>query len=211
MENIYDDLYQFNSYIPPINLSFHQYLLLIDEPVLVHTGSIDQTERLIPQLKEVLGDKKLKYIFISHFESDECGGLSLLLKNFPEATAICSEITARQLMGFGITNKAIIKKTGEKLIGSNYELEFISYPSEVHLWEGILLMENKRGIFFSSDLIFGMGEANGEVVDGNWQKEVDAITLDQIPSHEHRAKVQQTLSKLNPKFAAVGHGQCLKF
>jgi flavorubredoxin len=146
-----------------------------------------------------------------YISSDECGGLFLLLKNFPEATAICSEITARQLMGFGFTNKAIIKKTGEKLIGSNYELEFISYPSEVHLWEGILLIENKRGILFSSDLIFGMGEANGEVVDGNWQKEVDAITSDQIPSTEHRKKVQQALSKLNPKFAAVGHGQCLKF
>ena len=211
MSIIYNDLYQFNSYIPPINLSFHQYLLLTDEPVLVHTGSIDQTKMLIPQLKEVLGDKKLKYIFVSHFESDECGGLSLLLKNFPEAKAICSEITARQLIGFGITDEAIIKKPGEKLMSSDYELEFISYPSEVHLWEGILLMENKRGIFFSSDLIFGMGDANGEIIDGNWQKEVDSITLVQIPSTEQRAKVQQTLSKLKPKFAAVGHGQCLKF
>jgi flavorubredoxin len=211
MSIIYNDLYQFNSYIPPINLSFHQYLLLTDEPVLVHTGSIDQAKTLIPQLQEVLGDKKLKYIFVSHFESDECGGLDLLLKNFPEAKTICSEITARQLSGFGITNEAIIKKPGEKLISSDYELEFISYPSEMHLWEGILLMENKRRIFFSSDLIFGMGEANGEVIDGNWQKEVANITLEQIPSTEQRAKVQQTLSKLNPKFAAVGHGQCLKF
>ena len=211
MSIIYNDLYQFNSYIPPINLSFHQYLLLTDEPVLVHTGSMDQTETLIPQLKEVLGNKKLKYIFVSHFESDECGGLSLLLKTFPEVKTICSEVTARQLMGFRITDEAIIKRPGEKLISSDYELEFISYPSEVHLWEGILLVENKRGIFFSSDLIFRMGEANGEVIDGNWQKEVDNITLQQIPSTEQRAKVQQTLSELNPKFAAVGHGECLKF
>jgi len=211
MSIIYDDLYQFSSYIPPINLSFHQYLLLTDEPVLVHTGSIVQAEALIPQLKEVLGDKQLKYIFVSHFESDECGGLSVLLKNFPEAKTICSEVTARQLSGFGITSEVIIKKPGEKLITSSSELEFISYPSEMHLWEGILLVENKRGIFFSSDLIFGMGEASGDVVDGNWQKEVEAITLDQIPSTEQRAKVQHTLSKLNPKFAAVGHGKCLKF
>lgn len=211
MPIIYNDLYQFNSYISPINLSFHQYLLLTDEPVLVHTGSIQQTENLIPQLKEVLVDKKLKYIFVSHFESDECGGLSLLLKTFPEAKTICSEITARQLIGFGITDEVIIKKPGEKLTSSDYELEFFSYPSEMHLWEGILLMENNRGIFFSSDLIFGMGKFNGEVINGNWQKEVANITLEQIPSTEQRAKVQQTLSELDPKFAAVGHGQCLKF
>jgi flavorubredoxin len=211
MAFIYDDLYQFNSYIPPINLSFHQYLLLTKEPILVHTGSIDQTEKLIPLLKEVLGDRTLKYVFISHFESDECGGLSLLRKDFPEAMVICSEITARQLTGFGITNQTIVKRPGEKLISSDYELEFISYPSEMHLWEGLLLLENKRGIFFSSDLLFGMGEANGEIVSGNWQKEVESITLAQIPDTEQRAKVQQVLSKFNPKFAAVGHGKCLEF
>ena len=194
MPIIYNDLYQFNSYISPINLSFHQYLLLTDEPVLVHTGSIQQTENLIPQLKEVLVDKKLKYIFVSHFESDECGGLSLLLKTFPEAKTICSEITARQLIGFGITDEVIIKKPGEKLTSSDYELEFFSYPSEMHLWEGILLMENNRGIFFSSDLIFGMGKFNGEVINGNWQKEVANITLEQIPSKIGRASCRERVS-----------------
>ena len=99
MSIIHNDLHQFSNYIPTINLSFHQYLLLTDEPILVHTGSINQTETLIPKLKEVLGDKELKYVFVSHFESDECGGLSLLLKNFPQVKTICSEITARQLIG----------------------------------------------------------------------------------------------------------------
>jgi hypothetical protein len=104
-----------------------------------------------------------------------------------------------------------VKRPGEKMISSDYELEFISYPSEMHLWAGLLLLENKRGIFFSSDLLFGMGEANCEIVSGNWQKEVASITMVQIPDTEQRAKVQQAFSKLNPKFAAVGHGKYLKF
>jgi len=45
------------------------------------------------------------------------------------------------------------------------------YPSEMHLWEGLLLMENKSGIFFSSDLVFRLGEFNGSVIEGNWQEE----------------------------------------
>jgi flavorubredoxin len=211
MAIIYDDLYQFTSYIPPINLSFHQYLLLADEAVLVHTGSMDQTQLLIPQLKEVLGNKKLKYVMVSHYESDECGGLSLILENFPEVITICSEITARQLLGFGITNNVIIKKPGDLLIGKDYEFEFIKYPSEMHLWDGILFMENKRGIFFSSDLIFSMGDVKSEIIEGDWHKEIETISLDQIPSPAQREAIQQKLSKLNPKFAAVGHGLCLKF
>ncbi|MDW8802916.1 MBL fold metallo-hydrolase [Clostridium sp. A1-XYC3] len=209
--NIYEDLHQFSSYVPPIDLTFHQYLLLADEPILVHTGSMEQTEALIPQLKEILNGRTLKYIFVSHFESDECGGLSLILKHFPEAKPICSEVTARQLSGFGIAKDVLVKKPGEKLISSDYELEFINYPSEMHLWEGLLLIENKRGIFFSSDLVFGFGESHNTVIEGNWKVEIDSITPQQVSDSEARAKLQQTLMQLNPKFVATGHGPCLKF
>lgn len=75
-----EELYQFSTYIEPINLTFHQYLLLGDEPVLVHTGNIIQAEALLPQLKAALKGKELKYIFISHFEADECGGLRVILE-----------------------------------------------------------------------------------------------------------------------------------
>jgi flavorubredoxin len=210
MSTIYENLHQFTSYVPPIDLSFHQYLLLADEPLLVHTGSMQQAEALIPQLKSALSGKALKYIFISHFESDECGGLSLILEHFPEAMPICSEVTARQLSGFGITNEFITKKPGEKLITKDYELEFFSYLSEMHLWEGLLLMENKAGIFFSSDLMFRLGKAIGTVMEGNWQTEVSNINSVQVPDPERRLQLQQTLAKLNPRFVAAGHGPCIK-
>jgi flavorubredoxin len=210
MSIIYEDLHQFSSYVPPIDLTFHQYLLLTDEPLLIHTGSVQQAEALIPQLNDVLNNKPLKYIFISHFESDECGGLSLLLKHFPEAKPVCSEVTARQLSGFGITNDSMIKKPGEKLISNGYELEFISYPSEMHLWEGLLLMENKRGIFFSSDLVFRFGKASGTVIEGNWKAEIDNITPQQVSDPERRAQLHRTLAQFHPKFVATGHGPCLK-
>lgn len=46
MSAIYKDIYQFSSYIPPIDLSFHKYLLLTDEPLLVHTGTFQYVQRL---------------------------------------------------------------------------------------------------------------------------------------------------------------------
>jgi flavorubredoxin len=210
MTIIYKDLYQFSTYVPPIDLSFHQYLLLTDEPLLVHTGSIQQAEALIPQLKAVLDGKTLKYIFISHFESDECGGLELVLEHFPNAKPICSEITARQLSGFGITNDFIIKKPGDNLILGDSALEFISYHSEIHLWEGLLLIENKRGIFFSSDLMFRLGKANNSVIDGSWQEEVNNISPMQVPDPEKKLQLQQTLKTLKPMFVATGHGPCVR-
>lgn len=38
------DLYQFSTYIPQINLSFNQYMLLAEEPILIHTGNMKQAQ-----------------------------------------------------------------------------------------------------------------------------------------------------------------------
>ena len=210
MPIIDQNLHQFSTYIQPINLSFHQYLLSTDEPLLLHTGNVQQATTLVPQLKAVLNGKILKYIFISHFEADECGGLTHILEHFPEAKPICSETTARQLSGFSPVNEVITKKPGEKLNTSAYELEFFSYPSEMHLWEGLLAMENQRGIFFSSDLMIRFGEANGTVVESNWHTEINDIRPEQVPDPVRRVQLQQTLLQLNPRFVATGHGPCLK-
>ena len=207
---INQDLYQFTTYIQQINLSFHQYLLSADEPLLVHTGNVNQAEDMIPQLKVALNHKDLKYIFISHFEADECGGLSIILEQYPEAKVICSDITARQLIGFGFKYEVIIKKAGEKLNTKDYELEFFSYPSEMHLWDGLLAIENKRGIFFSSDLMLRPGEEIGTVKEFDWHTEVNNIELEQIPDNNRREKLQKTLLKLKPSFVATGHGPCIK-
>lgn len=210
MSIINQDLHQFSTYIQPINLSFNQYLLSTDEPLLLHTGNVQQATALVPQLKAILNIKTLKYIFVSHFEADECGGLSHILEHFPGAKPICSEVTARQLSGFGLANEFITMKFGEKLTTNDYELEFFSYPSEMHLWEGLLVIENRRGIFFSSDLMMRLGEANGTIVESNWHTEITNIRSEQVPDPERRAQLQQSLMKLEPRFVATGHGPCLK-
>ncbi|MCB2288585.1 MBL fold metallo-hydrolase [Clostridium sp. CS001] len=204
------DLYQFSTYIPQINLSFNQYLLLADEPILIHTGNVKQAEAMIPELKAALNGKDLKYIFISHFESDECGGLGIILKQFPNAKAVCSQTTAQQLIGFGLIDEVIIKNAGDTIKTNDYELEFLSYPSEMHLWEGLLAVEKNRGIFFSSDLMMAFGSEMGRVNESNWHTEVNNIRPEQVPDPEKRAQLQQALLQLNPSFVAAGHGPCLK-
>jgi flavorubredoxin len=207
---INENLHQFSTYLKQIDLSFHQYLLLTDEPLLVHTGNVMQAESMLPKLKDALGSRELKYIFVSHFEADVCGGLPVVLSQFPKAKVICSEVTARQLNGFGIKAEILIKKSGEKLSTDDYELEFFGYPSEMHLWDGLLVMENRRGIFFSSDLMISFGEEIGSAKELDWHTEINNIKSEQVPDSERLKELQQTLLNLNPSFVATGHGICLK-
>jgi flavorubredoxin len=210
MTNVFPGLYQFTDVLEPIKLSMHQYLLLTDEPVLVQTGAVPQAQEALPEIKKMLQGKPLKYILISHFESDECGGISLLLKEYPEAIAVCSETTARQLWGFALAQKVEIKNPGEHLTGSDYDFVAIAYPSEMHLWEGLLFMETKRGIFFSSDLFFRMGETHGQIIESSWTDAVKTSGIDQLPEPDMQRKIADSLHALAPAFVATGHGPCIK-
>ena len=209
MRQVFSDLYQAGSYVQPINLSFNQFLINSSGPLLVHTGNMEQARKLIAPLKKVLNGKSLNYIFVSHFESDECGGLSLILAEYPDAKVICSEVTARQLQGFGIAANTVTINQGGLLSSDDYELEFILYPSEMHLWNGLLLFERKRRVFFSSDLMIRFGEPRDIAIESTWEREIQNITDAQIPDRAKREELQNELRKLNPLFIATGHGDLI--
>jgi flavorubredoxin len=209
-KKVFDDLYRFTSYAEPINLTFNQYLLLGEEPILFHAGSSAQAVALAPKINNLLGSKSLAYIFVSHFESDECGGLNFLLQRFSGAKVICSEITARQLTGFGFNYNLVVKKPGETLETKDSNLTFVSYPSEMHLWEGLLAVETKSQIIFSSDLFIRIGKITEEMVDSNWENEIDRIAPMQIPSSEALESLRQKLRQLPIKYIAPGHGPVLQ-
>ena len=38
---------------------------------------------ILPKIKEILGEQSLDYVFISHFESDECGGFKIIEQEYP--------------------------------------------------------------------------------------------------------------------------------
>lgn len=207
---IFDNLIMFSTYNEHINLSFNQYLLLGEEPILIHTGSHAMTEKLVPKVNDILGDRELAYVFISHFESDECGGLAHLLKHFPAAKPICSAVTARQLTGFGMMDDVIVKSAEDTLSLKDLNLKFVAYPSEMHLWEGLLLFEENQGILFSSDLFVKQGNLSDTIVNSNLSKEISKIASHQIPNPVALKIMQDNLAKLPVKYIVPGHGSVLK-
>jgi flavorubredoxin len=204
------NLYLFRSGGGNIPITFNQYLIMGEEPLLIHTGNSKQAVELIPMLKDILGNHTLSYIFISHFEGDECGGISQVMESFPKALPICSQITARQLASFGLEYNIMVKNPGETLETSDYKLEFIAYPSEVHLWEGLLVMEAKQRMLFSSDLFIHFDKINEIAVNSNLEDELERITEQQIPDVHLIETLKTTLLQYNIKDIAPGHGPFIK-
>ncbi|MGN0275341.1 MAG: MBL fold metallo-hydrolase [Chordicoccus sp.] len=210
MKEITKNLYQFSVYIPPINFTIHQYLLNTDPAILFAAGTAQQAEAILPDLKQILGNKPLKYVFISHMESDEAGGVFVLRREYPDLQVISSELTARELPGYGYTGTIIPKKGGAELKDGALDLTFVDYPAEVHLQNGLVCLEKNSGILYSADLFLRWGNGIGKTVDSTWKDEVSAINEERVPNEETRAALQEKLMKLDPKFVAVGHGFCVK-
>lgn len=207
---VMDNVYLFNSYVDAIDLSFNQFLVLTPIPMLIHTGAIDRTEVLIPKIQEVIGSRPLEYVFISHFESDECGGLALLKNYYPQIKAICSQITARQVMGFGITSNIAVVNPQDKMKIGDSLFEFISYPSEIHLWEGLIMVEANQGILYSSDLFIRTGKIQKPMENSEINEEIKNINLQNVPSQEALERLKKDLLALQLKYLMPGHGPCLK-
>lgn len=208
---IYPDLHQFSLYLEDVDVTVQQYLLLGDtHTVLFGTGMYQQAQKILPLIQKVLGARPLDYIFVSHLESDEAGGLPIFHKIWPEMTVICSQVTARELPFWNYAGAVFPFSGGESAGSSETHLDFIDYPSEVHLQNGLLCYEQKRGILYSSDIFFSFGDSRGKVRHVRWADALAALDEHYIPNAEKLAVFKKDLSLLQPAFVATGHGVCLE-
>lgn len=208
MKQITSDLYQFTTHIKPIDFSINQYLLASNPAILFATGTKIMALDNLPKIKQILKDQPLKYLFISHLESDECGGLSIFKEEYPDLQIICSNLASRELPGYGFCDNLMPVYGGFELEDGNLCLQIIDYPSEVHLQNGIICFESNRKIIYSSDLM--QEKRISKVINGNWQQEVAAIDDKRVCNQDLLNKLKTELAKLEPEFVATGHGSCIK-
>ncbi|MEE1274749.1 MAG: MBL fold metallo-hydrolase [Olegusella sp.] len=209
MKKIADNLYQFSMYIPPMDFTIHQYLLATDPAILFAAGTAQQAAAVLPEIREILGERPLKYVFVSHMETDEAGGVFVIRKAYPDVQVICGNLAARELPGWGYEGATVAKAGGETLQDGQLDLVFFDYPAEVHDQNGILALERNSGILYSADLFLRFGNGVGQTIKASWPDEVNAIDKQRIPVKAQREKVQAALRAVSPKLVAVGHGFCL--
>src|SRR5215469_244340 len=92
IDEISDGIFRISTPVASIaggGITFNQYLLVDDEPLLFHTGQ----RAMFPQVREaiarVLPLDRLRWISFSHFEADECGALNQFLAVAPRAVPLC--------------------------------------------------------------------------------------------------------------------------
>ena len=213
IDRILDRFYRISTFDDKIGITFNQYLLLDDKPTLMHTGAAPIFNEVIEAISKVARPQDLAYVFVSHFEADECGSIVRFQEVAPGLVPVCPAVTARQLSGFGLCQKALAMKPGDSLdlslnLGQR-RLRFLAYPSEMHLWEGLIAYEETDRVLFTSDLFIRRGQPEKPLVDGK-RAEFQDIPAMSIPSPEGRQACLESIKVLDIRIMALGHGPAVQ-
>jgi len=156
IHEIASDIYRINTPISipggPGQFSFNQYLILDDEPLLFHTGPRQLFTLVQEAVSRVMPLQRLKYVALSHFESDECGALNAFLAASPQAIPLCSEIAAMTSVGDFADRPPRALKDREEVKLGRHAVRWFDTPHVPHAWECGLMMESVTRTFLCGDL-----------------------------------------------------------
>jgi len=92
------DTYRISTYHAGFGIQFNQFLVVDDEPFLMHTGFRRMFPATLAGVSQLIDPSRLRWIGYSHFEPDECGALNDWLATAPQAQAICSQVGAMVML-----------------------------------------------------------------------------------------------------------------
>src|SRR5207245_11611244 len=79
------------TFIPQANITFNQFLISDEKPLLFHTGQRLLFPLTLEAVRQVIDPSRLRYISWSHLEADESGALNEFLQIAPHAEPVHSE------------------------------------------------------------------------------------------------------------------------
>lgn len=211
IEQVSDDLYRINT---PIRFpdgqafSFNQYLLVDDAPLLFHTGPRRMFGLVSEAVGHVLPLTKLRYIGLSHVESDECGALNEFLAVAPQATPLCGRIAAMVSINDLADRPARALADGEQLSLGRHTLRWFDTPHTPHGWDCGMMIDLTTQALFCSDLFTQPGRGDKALVDSDILGPSEAFRkpMDYYAHAPDTAATLERLAAAQPRTLACMHG-----
>lgn len=147
--------------------SFNQYLIDDDAPLLFHTGPKRMFALTRDAVARVMPVARLRYIGLSHFESDECGALNAFLALAPEAEPVCGRIAAMVSVDDFADRPARGLSDGETLSLGRHTVRWFDTPHLPHAWECGFLFERTTSTLLCGDLFTQGGGRNKPLTEGD--------------------------------------------
>lgn len=203
------DTYRITTYHEPWRSTVNQYLLVDDEPTLISTGLRERFEDTWAGLAQLLDPSRLRYVVVPHFEADECGALNDLLLRAPNATPLASMRTVITSLADMAVRSPRGVGDGEVIDTGAHALRMIEAPY-VHAWDGIVMVDERTQVAFTSDLFMQPGRGDTIIRDDRSALSAQLYkTFYGAPPETYLHRALDRIESAQPTVLAPGHGAAL--
>ncbi len=191
-----------------MTVSFNQYLIVDDEPLLFHTGLRRSFPAISEAVARVMPLSRLRYVSFSHFEADECGALNQWLAVAPQAVPVCGQIAAMTSVEDVADRPPRILADGETLSLGTRSVQWFDTPHLPHAWECGFLMETHTRTFLCGDLLTQGGADLPPLTESDilGPSEAFRMQLDYFSHAKNARTMLERLAATQPTTLACMHG-----
>jgi flavorubredoxin len=213
VDEIAPGVHRISTFSPEFGIQFNQFLVVDDEPFLMHTGMRRMFEHTLAGVRQVLDPAQLRWIGFSHFEPDECGALNEWLATAEHAQAVCSFVGATVALNDFADRPPRALADGEAVPLGSRRLRFLATPHVPHGWDAGHFFEETGRTLFCSDLFFQPGDppplTEADVVGpaaGAIREGAQGPLANDMPYTPYTDATLRRLAALGPRTLAVMHG-----
>lgn len=211
IHEVADGVHRLSTHVPeaaPGGLTFNQYLLTGDEPMLFHTGARQLFPLVQDAVAKVIDVDQLRWISFGHLESDESGAMNQWLAAGPQSEVVFNGLGCMVSLNDLCDRPPVIADPEAAQDIGGHVVRAIPTPHVPHGWEAQVLFDETTRTLFCGDLFTRVGESSALVHDTDLiQPALDAedmfgatgLTPDTAPT-------LRRLADLEPRTLALMHG-----
>lgn len=210
IHEITDGIYRFSTCVPdaaPGGLTFNQFLIKADQPLLFHTGPRRMFPLVSQAIARVIPLSSLRWIAFGHVESDECGSMNEFLAAAPHAEV------AHGGLGCMVSIDDLSDRPPRKLADGEVidlggkRVRHLDTPHVPHNWESRVLFEETTKTLFCGDLFTHCGNGPALTTDDIVGPALAAEEIFHATAlSSATAPTIRRLAALEPRTLALMHG-----
>lgn len=157
VDEVAPQIYRLSTYVEPAKLTFNQYLINADEPLLFHTGGRQLFPLVSAAAARIMPIERLRWISFGHYESDECGSMNEWLTAAPDSTVVHGPIGVLVSLNDMADRPPRQVSNGDVLDLGSHRVRWIDTAQVPHGWDSGLMFEETTRTLLCGDLFTAIG------------------------------------------------------
>lgn len=144
--------------VGPTGMTFNQFLIRDEQPLLFHTGHRQLFPLVSEAVSSVVPIEQLRWIAFGHIEADECGSMNQFLAAAPAAEVTHGALGCMVSLNDMADRMPIPLEDGQVIDLGRHRVRHLDTPHVPHGWEARVLFDETTGTLFCGDLLTQLGD-----------------------------------------------------